>query len=193
MNKERFDILILSLRKGEMALLESIYKENRLPFLKFATNFNISNEEVLDIYQDAILALRDNLVNGVVPELNCTLKTYLFSIGKFMIYKRYKDLKKINSSPVDQTVDVSYDFPYYNENHNDELQQKIEVHFEKLGEKCRQVLKLFYYDGLTLQEIQEYFNYDNYNVVKSQKSRCLKSLKDLINKNENDRERATYR
>jgi DNA-directed RNA polymerase specialized sigma24 family protein len=43
------------------------------------------------------------------------------------------------------------------------------------------VLKLFYYNGFTLEEIQQHLNYGNYNTVKSQKSRCLKNLKDLIN------------
>ena len=55
--------------------------------------------------------------------------------------------------------------------------------FDKLGERCKEVLKLFYYDENKLEEIQEKLGYSNKDVLKSQKSRCLKQLKDIIKNN----------
>ena len=51
--------------------------------------------------------------------------------------------------------------------------------FEKLGQQCRKVLQLFYYDEKKLDEIQTLLGYTNKDVLKSQKSRCLKQLKEL--------------
>jgi RNA polymerase sigma factor (sigma-70 family) len=93
----------------------------------------------------------------------------------------------LNALTEETIMDVAYDFPYEDSALQDELQEKIDEHFEQLGDKCQKVLKLFYYDGFTLEEIQKQLNYDNYNVVKSQKSRCLKTLKELISKHQNDR------
>jgi DNA-directed RNA polymerase specialized sigma subunit len=100
-----------------------------------------------------------------------------------MIFKKLKAYKKTNvlaEEISEQNQDIG-DLEFYEENPTAD-QQIANACFEKLGDKCQQVLKLFYYDGLTLKEIQHYLNYDNYNVVKSQKSRCLRALKDIINK-----------
>ena len=66
---------------------------------------------------------------------------------------------------------------------NEELtieQQLLRTHFNKLGKKCRELLTLFYYRGLTIDDIVEFAGYTNGSVVRSQKSRCLKSLKEMI-------------
>ena len=174
--------IIELIKKGDASMLEVIYKENRLPFLFFAKKFKLPHEDNVDVYQDAIIALRDNIVNGNLKEIKSSIKTYLFSIGKNMIFQKIKKSKKIVDIPVDLVPidDVSTEFVIYEEDKSHK-QRLVNSSFEKLGKKCQEVLKLFYYEGLTLEEIQHYFNYDNYNVVKSQKSRCLKTLKDLIN------------
>jgi DNA-directed RNA polymerase specialized sigma subunit len=53
---------------------------------------------------------------------------------------------------------------------------------KKLGEQCQKVLTLFYYEEKKLDEIQSLLGYTNKDVLKSQKSRCLKQLKDLTKK-----------
>ena len=50
----------------------------------------------------------------------------------------------------------------------------------KLGDQCKKVLELFYYEEKKLDEIQSILGYTNKDVLKSQKSRCLKQLKELI-------------
>ncbi|WCO02807.1 RNA polymerase sigma factor [Psychroserpens ponticola] len=184
MIEPNFEQLKMALKKGDLRLLDTIYRNYRLPFFKFTNHFDLPEEDITDIYQDAIIALRDNIVNGKVQTLNSSIKTYLFSIGKFMIYKKFKAIKKSEAFEQEYISEVDFCLPLnYNED-IDVLQQHVNNSFEDLGEKCKELLKLFYYDGLTLKEIQAYFNYDNYNVVKSQKSRCLRSLKNLVYKQE---------
>ncbi|MFD2823932.1 RNA polymerase sigma factor [Lacinutrix iliipiscaria] len=179
-----FEHLKSALKKGDMQLLDAIYRNYKLPFVKFSNQFGLDEDDITDIYQDSIIALRDNVVNGTVKSLNSSIKTYLFSIGKFMIYKRFNTISKTKNFEQEYVFEDDFYSPFdYNDN-IDELQKKVNDGFDGLGEKCRELLKLFYYDGLTLKEIQAYFKYDNYNVVKSQKSRCLKTLKDLIYKQE---------
>ena len=62
-----------------------------------------------------------------------------------------------------------------------EQQQRLRTFFKKLGKKCQLVLTLFYYRGLTIEEIVEHTDYGNANTVKAQKSRCLKTLKEFVN------------
>lgn len=184
MIEPHFDELKKALKKGDMHLLDSLYINYKRPFLKFTNHFGLTHEDITDVYQDSIIALRDNVVNGTVKTLNCSIKTYLFSIGKFMIYKRFNAISKDEVLEKEYALEESFYNPFdYNEE-VDHLQKKVNNSFDSLGGKCKELLKLFYYEGLTLKEIQVYLKYDNYNVVKSQKSRCLKTLKELVFKQE---------
>lgn len=64
-----------------------------------------------------------------------------------------------------------------------EMQKALQKAFVTLGKKCKEILTLFYYRGFTLDEISETLNHDNKNVTKSQKSRCIKQLKEKVNYN----------
>ena len=180
MNKTSVEHQLSLIKKGDSVILETIYKENRLPFFNFAKNYDLPKADVIDVYQDAIIALRDNVVLGKIETLHSSLRTYLFSIGKFMILKKIKNYK--NTSPLIKPLVQDHMFFDYTYGDADPRQQRVNLCLDQLGEKCQQVLKLFYYDGLTLEEIQQYLGYDNYNVVNSQKSRCLKTLKEMLEK-----------
>src|SRR5690606_27383478 len=55
--------------------------------------------------------------------------------------------------------------------------------FGSLGEQFKKLLELYYYEGLTIDEIQNYLGYSSKDVLKSQKTRCLKQLKEFVEKN----------
>ncbi len=187
MNRSHIEKTLSGIKAGDISMLETIYKHDRRPFIKFAKKYNMPEEDIIDIYQDAIIALRDNIVNGTLIHINSTIATYLFSIGKYMIYKKKKnDGKHSELTEATNYLDESIDGFLFFEEVPSKEQQLVNSCLERLGQKCQLILKLFYYEGLTLEEIQHYFNYDNYNVVKSQKSRCLKTLKDLINKHKHN-------
>ncbi|MCK0114591.1 RNA polymerase sigma factor, partial [Gelidibacter sp. F63206] len=60
-------------------------------------------------------------------------------------------------------------------------EQKLLRHFfNQLGKSCQQMLTLSFYRGLTNEEIATQHGYESEAVVRSQKSRCLKTLKNLI-------------
>lgn len=186
MDRDQVQHTIERLKEGDKAVLEHLYKEHRTPFLKFASKYNLSKDELLDIYQDSILAFVDNVQNGKVENLNSSIGTYLFAIGKFMVFKRLKRLKMVDESPIDRER-LEY---YHRETHDNDAYDDEEIAlfkkcFEQLGAQCKELLQLFYYRGFDLEEIQAAQGYDNYNVVKSQKSRCLKHLKTLISKYKN--------
>ena len=61
-------------------------------------------------------------------------------------------------------------------------QRLLKKYYDELGDRCKSVLNLFYYQGYNLDEIREILNYSNKKVLKSQKSRCIKQLKNLVNK-----------
>lgn len=175
--------VITGLKKGDNAVLKKIYVAYRPDFIAFARKFSVSEDDIVDCYQDAIIALQEQAIKGKLNNLKSSVKTYLFGIGKYMIYEKARknnktvmhiaDSKTIDEVPVDFSQEIN------------KQQQQLKKGFEKLGKKCRQVLTLFYYRGYTIEEIAEHLNYENKNVVKSQKSRCLKQLKQMLNPKSN--------
>ena len=174
--------ILVALKNDDKTVLKSVYLEHKPAFIGFAKTYNIVNEDALDIYQDAIIALRENALKGHLDNLKSGLKTYLFSIGKYMFYKRLKEKQKLHlihsieeTSDFDELKikDVDYNF--------NTRQRQMQQGFKSLGAQCKRLLSLFYMRGFTLDEIVEELNYNSKDVAKSQKSRCLKSLKQTIN------------
>ncbi len=174
--------ILVALKNDDKTVLKWVYLEYKPAFIGFAKTYKIDNEDSLDIYQDAIIALRENALNGHLDNLKSGLKTYLFSIGKYMFYKRLKERQKLHlihsieeTSDFDELKikDIDYNF--------NTRQRQLQIAFKSLGAQCKTLLNLFYMRGFTLDEIVEELNYNSKDVAKSQKSRCLKSLKQTVN------------
>lgn len=161
----------------------AFYDKYKAEFLNFAQKYKLPAEDIVEVYQDACLVVFENALNGKLAALNSSLKTYLFGVGKFLIYKRYRELQKQSSIQVADDWNQTYFDPFVENVENEKL-KSIRIGIKGLGKKCREVLKLYYFEEKDLDEIKSLMNYESKNVLKSQKSRCLKQLKEIILKND---------
>ncbi len=184
MVKKPDNTLFNALKKGSEIAFKKVYQDNRLLFLNFARKYGLKDEDILDMYQDAYIVFYENIGNGKLKELKSSISTYLIGIGKYKIMdKLRKDKKKITSEAMlknEQQIDSEIkSFDLSSEESNPQ-QLLLLKHFDLLGEKCKAILTLFYYKQYSIKEIMIACAYSNENVVKSQKSRCLKTLKEAI-------------
>ncbi|WP_179351154.1 RNA polymerase sigma factor [Winogradskyella vidalii] len=178
MNKEP---TLEDLLKDKDNAFELLYKNYKGDFIAFGRKFSLKDNEIVDIYQDSFLSLYENLLNGKITAFTSSIKTYLFSIGKFKIYEHLRAHSKLNiiDAPINEEITLE-DLTLENEVLS-EREQLVKANFKKLGKQCQRILELFYLKGNTLKDIKEIENYDKTDVVKSLKSRCLKKLKHLVN------------
>src|SRR5690554_232702 len=170
--------LIKLIKTGDKTSLESVYTLYKKEFLLYSNRFSLSHEDALDIYQDTIIALYNNIMSGKLKMLSCSLKTYLFTIGKYQIYNRLK-AKTI----LEDMADYEFLLPEESEEAfllREENITALQKAYKGLGGKCQEVLRLFYYQNYSLEEIKNNLDYTSKDVVKSQKSRCLKQLKEIL-------------
>ena len=171
------------LRSDDRLKIKALYNAYRAEFLGFGKRYKLDQDALADIYQEAFLALRKQAISGKLDEIKSSMKTYLFGIGKFMIYDALREKKK--TLPYESNLHlVGEEIPEIELDRANSLTQEqllLYKYFKELGEKCRQVLTLFYYRGLSIKEIAEMSGYNSTNVVKAHKSRCLKTLKQMIN------------
>lgn len=172
------------LKKDDEKTIRDLYNEYRPGFLLFSNRYGLDKNQVLDIYQDAIIALCENAQKGHLDELTSSIKTYLFSIGKYMIFAQMRKKKRIDEFA--NIEDFEGQWVDYSEERENKDIQLLRKSLSKLGGKCQEILKLFYYKEYNLDEITQLMKYENKNVAKSQKSRCIKQLKDIISSIQNE-------
>lgn len=165
------------LKQKDENAISALYVEQKNGFLSFIKKYGVEDDVAVDIYQDAVVALVENAVKGKIDDLKTSVSTYLFAIGKYMAYNRYKLSKRTDIN----TEAIPENFVYETYETNDEKLTVIQTHLEKLGEKCREILRLFYYEEKKTDDIMRLMGYDNKDVFKSQKSRCLSQLKTMVN------------
>ncbi|AXT62113.1 sigma-70 family RNA polymerase sigma factor [Aquimarina sp. AD10] len=183
MSIERDQKLIDAISNGSKKALETVYVENEDNFHGFAYKYIRSKEDISDIYGDSIIVFWENVLDGKLVKLSSKISTYLFSIGK------YKILNYINKDKRKTDREIDFDIKDIDDQiENFELEPKelndeevlLEKYFDQLGEQCKKILVLFYIKELRIKEIQKKENYKSSDVVKSMKSRCLKKLKEII-------------
>jgi len=156
---------------------------HRDAFFNFGIAYGIDRYIMADIYQEAFLVLRKHAIKGRLVKVDSSLKTYLFGIGKRMIFNYHKQHKNIIPlEPKLHIVDKEIEEIDFDTVDKLTVEQKLlRTFFNMLGKRCQEMLTLFYYRGLTINEIAEKSGYENANVVSSQKSRCIRRLKEMIN------------
>ncbi len=166
------------LKKNDEKTIQTFYNDHKNRFVLFAKRYNINEFDSIDVYQDAFIALIENVKKGKTDDLKSSLSTYLFGIGKFMIFQKFKKNGQLHIADDVESIEIEEDF--YSEDDIDLQVRLLQNGLDKLGEQCKKVLQLFYYEEKKLDEIQEQLGYTSKDVLKSQKSRCLKQLKELI-------------
>lgn len=64
-----------------------------------------------------------------------------------------------------------------------EAKQQFRDLLGKLGESCKKILILFYYENLTMKEMVDHLPYENEQVVRNKKYKCLQQLTGMLKDN----------
>lgn len=183
MHKLEF-ISVEELKEESDEVLKLLYEDNRSKFLNFARRYNLPDEDLIDVYQEAYIAFYHNVMNGKIQSFTSSISTYIISIGKYIIYDTLKKNKRKLNPDYDLSILIAKDelidqFEIDQEELTTE-QKLLKIHFSTLGNKCKELLDMFYYRGFTIKDILKHSDYNSENVIKSAKSRCLKTLKERI-------------
>ena len=162
-------------REGTM---HEVYRLHRDAFMNYCQAWSENKEDNLDCFQEAVIALYENLVKGKIKTDTSSLRTYLFAIGKHKVLDELEKRKKRDKKIEFQSESIS---EYSND--DEEIQYLILNNtMGQLGTTCKELLVKFYYQQYSIEAIKIEMNYKNQNTVKAHKSRCMKKLKELMSK-----------
>lgn len=162
--------------------------------------------EAENLYQDAFLAIYDNIQAGKVND-KTYWKSYIITIGMNLASKEWRKKSKTDTldiSPDKKTQDygsLSYkaeqalkDIPVEDDSYEIDNKEALAVLGDELKhtpEPCRKILTLFYYEKISMEDLAEEVGFKNASSVKTKKSQCMK---DLISRVQNtcDRKNIEY-
>ena len=168
--------VIERIRNGEDGELEKVYVKYRREFISWVIKrYQCSVEDAADVYQQIILTFYENVVQGKLVELKSNLKTYLFAIGKNKIMEG----KKYGSKFLKHD-DFEIEKAEVEDEDKEEKEREltsVEKSLKLIGEHCKQLLEMFYYQKKNIDEITDALGYKNSASARNQKYKCMEKLR----------------
>ena len=137
------------------------------------------NESFLDVLQEALIVLWERVRSGRF-EYTAQLGTFVFATARNLWLRRLARMRRERPG-IPDGIDVPDDrdsaLDIMMESERSRL---LERALHQLGEPCRELLMLFYWEELSLNDIAQRMGFANADTVKSKKYQCKKALRRLV-------------
>jgi len=172
--------IIKELKSGNSRVLKHVYQHLDL-IVSYVKKNSGTTDDAHDLFQDAVIVFHRNVVKEEF-ELTSSISTYLFGICRRMWYNKLKAKNKMaidtfEMEDNEQIESFEYELPL---SQDVELIDRIDKALEDLGEPCKSLLQMFYFKKLSQEQIKEELDYNSSQVVRQQKYRCLKRIREKL-------------
>jgi RNA polymerase sigma factor (sigma-70 family) len=177
--------LVENLRSGKRMeeTIKAIYRNHFDSLGWYVMQNSGSRQDAEDVFQEVVVNFIDLVQKGKFRG-ESTVKTFLYSLNRHTWLnelkrrgralareeKYEKGLERVEADAAAVMV-------------NREEKAEIVRLVGELGESCRRILLLFYYENKSMREILETMHYENEQVVRNKKYKCLKQLEEMLHKN----------
>ncbi len=177
-------MFIEGLASNNSAVIQSIYKKFVPKVVHYIKNNSGDEDQAQDVVQE-IMILLFNQAKANALQLTCPFDAYFFLLCK---RKWLNELKKTSN----KGVTIKENAASINESAHelveqaeafDEKQQLFDTMFQRLGDKCKEVLKLSF-EIKSMEEVAEKLNV-TYGYVRKKKSLCTGQLTQWIQESKN--------
>ncbi|WP_298554859.1 sigma-70 family RNA polymerase sigma factor [uncultured Algibacter sp.] len=175
--------LVCAIKSNESDILKHFYTTNykKVEFLILKNSGSI--EHAKDIYQEAFISVWTQIKNDkFIPKNDTALQGYLYQIAK----NKWMDVLRSKSFRNSKSLDYETLTFIKDETNNDEdtdlksnkLKLAMET-FKNLGQPCKQLLSIFYFEKKSLKEIASELKIEE-NTARNKKYRCMEKLRAMV-------------
>lgn len=177
-------LLLASLATGDRTATTQIYNQHYPIVTKWIQNNGGAEHDAADVYQEAMVVLYEKSQDESF-RLSCKIGTYLFAVSKHLWYKKIsKQQRAPGLLPEDAGFNDNRDWAYEDDisahKERELYYSQLNTALEQLGEPCRSLLKAFYHEDKSMQDIAASFGYTNPENAKTQKYKCLGRLRKIF-------------
>lgn len=176
MDNQALNNLRKDLINGNNVPLKKIYEDYKEDCMKILKQRNFqSSKGFQDIYTDAIMVFRTNIISGKIEKLT-SVKSYLISTCVNMSRQEYNRTvkKKSKEEEVKMLLYPDGDTVYEVNEVKEDLIVLCKKALSTLTEKCQKILVFYYVHNLSMKEIAAEMELSSSDVSKTMKSRCYK-------------------
>ncbi|HUR66060.1 MAG TPA: sigma-70 family RNA polymerase sigma factor [Chitinophagaceae bacterium] len=177
--------IVSHIRSGQKMddVIKALYRINFNNLSWYVMSNGGNRQDAEDIFQEVLLAFIDAVQKDKFRG-DSTISTFLFSLNRFTWLNELK--KRGRSLLREEKFGKEQDKVQADTGHLiDEREGKATLIrlVEELGESCRKILLLFYYENLSMREILVSTQYENEQVLRNKKYKCLKQLEQMVSAN----------
>ena len=170
--------LIEGLQASDDKSFEYFYK-NYFPIIRHFIILNSgTGDDAKDVFQECLIELYEKIKSKSF-KLNCSIKTYFYSMCRNQWMTRLKKMSRSVSLKETHFEIVVVDNLFERNDSINERQRLILNMVKKLGDSCQKILVMFYYDNISMADIANRLGYTNADNAKNQKYKCLQKLKEF--------------
>jgi RNA polymerase sigma factor (sigma-70 family) len=160
--------------------IQWLYRQYAGTVSSFIIHYGGSAQDAQDVFQETVVAFIE-LVKAGRFRKEASVKTLLVSIARNVWFNdiRRKERsgerdKRYQHAQGQQDLDVSETMVDL------ELKRQLSQLLDQMGDPCRKILLMFYYENLSMKEMTAHLPYENEQVVRNKKYKCLQYLTSLI-------------
>jgi RNA polymerase sigma factor (sigma-70 family) len=160
-------------------IIQSIYKKFVPKVKNYIRTNSGDDDQAQDVIQEVLITIYNQAkTNGL--ELTCPFDAYFFLLCKRRWLNEIKKTTNKGVTTLDENVSIDESVQEMASQTEvfDEKQSLFDEMFQKLGEKCQEVLKLSFVTK-TMEEVAEKLNV-TYGYVRKKKSLCTGQLTEMI-------------
>lgn len=178
MEKYTISALVEGIGKRDPEVLEYIYDEYFFQVARYIYHHSGNEQDARDVFQEALVALFRKQREGGL-EITSSFKNYLIGICKIQWFMELKRREKFKTRSMEEISAESVHGPADLFNEETARFQLYQNHFNRLGEICRKILKMFY-NKVPMEEIARVMGYRSVKFAKQKKYLCKEKLMEMI-------------
>lgn len=146
---------------------------------KFILKNSGTRQEAEDIFQEGLVIFCRKLEStGFV--LSSSINTYVYGICRLLWMDELKKKKRQLNTDMPGLAAESTNERIDEDIEDDRPVRQAQEAILKLGQKCRELLELFYFKKSSMKDIAGLLGFSSEKVAKNQKYRCLEKAKELV-------------
>jgi RNA polymerase sigma factor (sigma-70 family) len=175
----RSDTHILELiQRGDEEALVILHHAHRRAITSYILKNSGTDDDAQDVLQESLVILWERVRSGRFQQ-TAQLGTFLFGIAKNLWRRSLARSRR--ESPLDPESEVGDDALSALESIvGQEEKAMVAAAMEEIGETCRQLLLLYYWEELSMEQIAVRMGFANATTAKSKKYQCKKALEQIL-------------
>lgn len=169
-------------------IAQEFFEELKPLFVNYLRrNFRIGYDDIMDIYADVWLDVRDNIMRGRVGE-GTNWRSYILKMGWYqannIASRRRTDIDSYDDEQFNRddfesiyTREKEAEKSIYND---PELRAVLAAELSYIPNPCNKILKAYYFDNWSMKEIAQSMNYSNSRSAITVKNRCMEKIRTRV-------------